>query len=40
VAASLEAGGSICEHPALVDQLLVLVAGRAIVAEGTASTTK
>ena len=40
VAASVEAGRSIGEHPAVVDQLLVLVAGRAIVAEGTASTTR
>ena len=34
VAASVGAGGSIGEHPAVVDQLLVLVAGRAIVAGG------
>ena len=31
VAASVAAGGFIGEHPAVVDQLLVLVAGRAIV---------
>lgn len=34
VAAALEAGGLIGEHPAVVDQLLVLVAGRAIVTGG------
>jgi quercetin dioxygenase-like cupin family protein len=34
VAASVEAGGLIGEHPAPVDQLLVLLAGRAIVTGG------
>ena len=34
VAASVEAGGLIGEHPAPVDQLFVLLAGRAIVTGG------
>ena len=34
VAASVGPGGSIGEHPAVVDQLPILVAGRAIVAGG------